>query len=608
MPCEISPRAQAILDEIDRNGEDRASPPAWGAPAPPEARKHETMAPSSTASEPLAASRRRAPHDLRRLLDDIVAQTEVARLQLLALTAAVENIAGRLGSPSQDSVALPREPSGIPAPPAKRDPALPARAHAQDVDAPPGTHPAAALPELRLVTIIVATLVVAIAFGLLLAVSLKYAVALLAAAIVVPLMFQSVPALVGVWIGLVYLGGFGGLESLPNRFMLLTLAAAALVAGRRSLRRETLMGGGRLVLALIAAFVFWQLLSLVWAPDVAFAKTLPKEYAYIVAAVCIVLATMRSRRDVRWLALAFVCGAVASVLVGVAQGGLTAAGAGSGVDPEDSRFAAGSGDPNYLAAMLVPAVMLAGGLSVQAATRMRLFLLGSVLIMAVGLAATQSRGGLIAAVIAFAAAFVLMRDQRRLVMGAAAAAASGLLTFFLVYPRAWERIVGVKDSGSGSGRTDIWGVAWDVITQHPFIGVGLNQFPVVSPTFVRQPGSLGGATSLIVDEHIVVHNVFLQLWAETGIVGLSLFLALVAASLGMGLRAAQQFDVLGDAAMAALSRAVVVALLSVLTASFFLSNILARQIWVLLVFGPVMATLARSELRSRFEATHRAHD
>jgi len=441
----------------------------------------------------------------------------------------------------------------------------------------------------------------AIVFGLLAAVSVKFALLALVFAVLLPVGLWSVPALMASWICVVYLGGLSGLESFPNRMLIVVLAFAVVALGARGLRREAIIPGGRAILPIFAVFVFWEFLSLTWARDVAFAEQEAKDFVYLSVGFVLVLATTRTRRHVRWLAFAFVAGAVLSVAGGVLEGGLTAATSGPGVDTATSRFAGGSGDPNYLAAMVVPALMLAGGLSVGGSSVLRASLLTGVIVMAIGLAATQSRGGLIALAVAFVAAFVLLRQQRRLVLGAMGAALMGLAAFFVAYPAAWERIVAVKDKG-GSGRTDIWRVAWSIVTEHPFIGVGLNQFSIVSPTYVRQPGSLGGTTNLIVNEHIVVHNVVLQLWAETGTIGVALFLAVLVAGFAGAARAAGDFDALGDVEMAALSRAVILALVGVLAASMFLSNILARQIWVLLALGPVLATVARSEARALLSA------
>jgi O-antigen ligase len=130
------------------------------------------------------------------------------------------------------------------------------------------------------------------------------------------------------------------------------------------------------------------------------------------------------------------------------------------------------------------------------------------------------------------------------------------------------------------------------VNSHPFFGVGLAQFPEVSPHYVLQPGALN-YVNLIIEKHIVVHNIYLQLWAEDGIVGLLLFLGLIAISLAAGWRATRLFDAQGDVDMSALARGAILALVGMLTASFFLSNLEAGQLWILLALGPAMAAMAK---------------
>ena len=62
--------------------------------------------------------------------------------------------------------------------------------------------------------------------------------------------------------------------------------------------------------------------------------------------------------------------------------------------------------------------------------------------------------------------------------------------------------------------------------------------------------------------------------------------------------AIKRFVALGDEPMAGLARATIPALAGVLTASFFLSNISDRRIWVLLALGPLLASNARAERMS----------
>ena len=91
----------------------------------------------------------------------------------------------------------------------------------------------------------------------------------------------------------------------------------------------------------------------------------------------------------------------------------------------------------------------------------------------------------------------------------------------------------------------------------------------------------------------MTHNLYLQQLAETGVVGLALLLAIIAASCGAGMRAARRFDERGEPALAALARSSLVALIGFLTASLFISDGTDKRLWILLALGPTLWIVAR---------------
>jgi O-antigen ligase len=450
---------------------------------------------------------------------------------------------------------------------------------------------------------------VAVLLASVLAYNTKIGVALLLGVCFVPLALFRLRIAICVWIVLQFFSRTSGLEAIPNKLLLFVVGAwFCLLLGRRRKARETL-ASNRLILAWSLVFVVWTLLTLAWAPAPATAERPVKELLYAGLGLVLLLGTITERRHVRWLMMAFVAGAALSVAWGAAKGGLSPTAA-SEVANVDGRFQGGAGDPNFLAALLVPAIMLAGGLAAWRSASRRALLALATAIIAVGLAATQSRGGLIAAVVCAVVALGIWRGRRGLILGLIGLAGLATVIFFAVNPAAWHRIS--AGNSSGSGRIDIWTVAWRVVHDHPFFGVGIAQFPEVSPHYVLQPGALE-YVSLIVEKHIVVHNLYLELWAETGIFGLLLFVGLIATSLAAAWRAARRFDTQGDEEMSTLARAGILALIGMLTASFFLSNLAASQFWVLIAVGPALAGIAKrqengeSRLRERADVPATAH-
>lgn len=168
-------------------------------------------------------------------------------------------------------------------------------------------------------------------------------------------------------------------------------------------------------------------------------------------------------------------------------------------------------------------LLLAGvGTPISRTTRSRWI---AVVLVAAGLLFSQSRGvwlGVIAAGAVFAWYGRHRRDVRLAVIAGAAAAALALG----VVPSIRQRAVSiVSDSGgqaadraSRDTRFQIWSAAWESIQNHPVAGVGVKGVQLT----VNDP--LLGTPRLWSE----THDIFLQVTAERGVVGLGLFLWIVA--------------------------------------------------------------------------------
>ena len=145
----------------------------------------------------------------------------------------------------------------------------------------------------------------------------------------------------------------------------------------------------------------------------------------------------------------------------------------------------------------------------------------------------------------------------------------------------------------GSGRSDIWKIGWRMVEDKPVIGIGSGNFPISSIHYLLvKPGAIE-RDEFIIDTPKVAHNSYLQILAELGIVGLALFLSIIGFAIWCALKAAQWFARAGDNQMEIVARAMVVALVGILAADFFITEQYGKQLWLLLGLGPALLGVAR---------------
>jgi O-antigen ligase len=456
-------------------------------------------------------------------------------------------------------------------------------------------------------TIVLAALGAAFIVGVALAQGVPLGLAALIAFCWAPLVLLNLPLAIVLWTPLVFLHDITALRFGPQlASMIILLAWIGTLLDPSSPARE-LLAAQRRYLVPIAAFVLWITLSVAWSDQSALAGDI--WFAWLQAALLflVIVTTFLGEDHLRMLIAAFVIGAVIAVLIGLLSTGLTSSD--TALDTATGgRLVGGSGDPNYLAAGIIPAAILAAGLA--AATPSSLVRVGVAMVIGVltiGFVGSQSRGGLVAAVLAsFAALAVFKRGRTAVLLLLLVVTAVGS-AWYSANPDAWERISSFD--GSGTGRTELWEIAWQMGGDQPIAGVGLDNFVVRSPSYADQAGPLEHAGFIAEVPH-VAHNVYLQLFAETGVVGLALFLVVAVAAMRAAMAAARRFDANGNPGMGTLSRSVFVAQIAMLAASFFLSNGHDRRTWILLALGPALLAAASKAMHSerRYEGLQEGGD
>jgi O-antigen ligase len=436
----------------------------------------------------------------------------------------------------------------------------------------------------------VAAALAALAAGVLVARHTSIGLAVAVAAVYVPLIFLNLPLALALWVPLTFMTSVHFPASAPAAISVLLLAAWIGTLRRSWRERLAVLENQRGLVVAIVMYLLWSALSLLWAENSLVGSETFVEWLIAGGVFLVIATTVLDARHARWIALAFVAGGVASVAIGIASAGGLHGVEEAGLYSSEGRLTGGSTDPNYLGAGLIASAVLAVALF---ASSRRLLLRwamgGSVVILVAGIVASESRGAILSGVVAAVAALFIFRRQRgTLITVLVAIGVIGLLWFGLD-PGALQRITHV--SGTGTGRTDLWTVAWRIGRSHPLVGVGLGNFIIQEPHYVLRPGALSDVL-LIVEQPHVAHNMYLQTFAELGIIGFVLLLGVVASLVVYGLRAARRFDAAGESSLATLTRGVVVAEIAVFTALVFLSDGPDERFWVLFGLGAALLGLA----------------
>lgn len=413
----------------------------------------------------------------------------------------------------------------------------------------------------------------------------RYGVGLVLVACYAPLVFFDLPKGLAVWVAILFFGDLSVLSSVPNGTgVLIGLGWLGTFLGDRSsglIKREH-----RRILLIIVGFALWTTLTIAWAARAGPAGTEAAYWWLAGLAFLVVLTTIKTPREAGVVASAFVIGSIVSVTIGLVTGSLSSAVNEVSQTAVQGRLTGGGGDPNQQAASFVAAMFLIVGLfSLYRRRLARIGLLLAFVLLAVGFFATQSRGGLLALVVATVAAFCLAPRQRTRIVGLLVLLAGAGAVLLATTPGALTRITNL--GGGTSGRSDLWRVAWQVFTGHPLFGVGAGNFVVIESHYVLQPGSISRIQYLTSAPHLV-HNSYLQLLAETGLVGLIGYLAVVIVCLRAAWKAAQRFEALGRVDYADLTRALMTGTIGMLAALFFISDGDDMRLWVLLALGPVL--------------------
>ena len=284
--------------------------------------------------------------------------------------------------------------------------------------------------------------------------------------------------------------------------------------GRKSIRKPS-----RFSMA-IFAFFLWNALTLFWSVDAD--STAYQLYRYVLTFGCVAVIwdMTRTREDGDAALQAFVFGGYV-----VALQMLFNYATGHQLESYKGRFTAGGFNPNEpgkIFAITIPIAWYLGILKENQKPALRFVNAIYPLFGLLGVMISASRGGLVACVPSVL--FILFNLRKMPLFGKVAMAVVGIgaivaLSHVDLAPQL-DRLSTMADSSSAedklNGRTVLWQAGWDCFTHNPFIGVGTGAFPAAV------------SDNVVGFEGLPAHNTFLSIATETGVIGLVLFLTILA--------------------------------------------------------------------------------
>jgi len=274
-------------------------------------------------------------------------------------------------------------------------------------------------------------------------------------------------------------------------------------------------------------FCLWCCSTLLWAPDLKLSFDLLPTLAQLVLFYWLIINLVDRSWKAELLLGAFVLGCVITAIVSIIY-----------FDPAQMLRAALEGqNPNTLGKILAMGLMMAiYGFSRWRSPMVRFLLLPVFPLLVIGIILSVSRAAWLGLGVGFLAA-ALSSGSRRMVrlvtIGVLVLIAIlvlvnllqglGLLGEFFEYRLSTMTLAGIIEN-RGDGRFDIWLVGLNIIGHHPLLGMGLGNFPVGYNLLIDQtPGQV-----VRLGPSRMAHNSYLDVLAETGPVGLLLFIWILA--------------------------------------------------------------------------------
>lgn len=285
----------------------------------------------------------------------------------------------------------------------------------------------------------------------------------------------------------------------------------------------------------LGAFVLWTAASIGWSahPPLTIKAVCWQilEYAALYLAISNGIRHPSQIRRIVWLWLGWSVVMVGDGALQLARG-TDLLGYPFGLIAGGGRMTAAMKYPNDFATYMAWSMLLAGGVALaewhRGRRRLSAAAAGIMALDGLALIATYSRGAWLGTALAILVAVILYRTRYAVPL----VVAGGIAVALLPMPYL-DRALSILELHPGSASQErllIWRSVWAMIQTHPWVGFGLNTFNTVFPHY-KDPAIWGTPYA---------HNCFLQLTAELGLIGLGLFLWLLARVFAQSRRSGQR--------------------------------------------------------------------
>jgi len=236
-----------------------------------------------------------------------------------------------------------------------------------------------------------------------------------------------------------------------------------------------------------------------------------------------------------------------------------------------------------------------------------LLALGGAGIIVTAIALTYSRGAGLAMV---CQALLLWATSRRRLRLGVLAGITALLLMMVLPSNFTRRLATVQQlmpgehtvlhpDSSFEARKLFTHTAWQMFLDRPILGVGAGNYTEHFDEYAERVGSAVRFRSIIRAHY--PHNLYLEIAAESGLVGLLLFLAIVLTSFYLLERSRWCFVATDNTYLAALARALEISLVGYLVSSLFLHGHFIRYLWLLFAFAAALDLIAKDYSRNRIQ-------